>query len=232
MYILPGLIVFFLVFLTVIHRVEKRAIWPFGELQQQPDSQWIDVGGYTRRWVADALRTGFVQLGWAAHFPGGLLQVTYALLVSPDRSTLAVIGSGTAGKMPVQCTWLHSPVTDGRSFYTTDRQSGVQLDLSRNWTNQLIFTSSFGDLWQRHQSWLQAKGIPPRTFPAGRELAQLRSVREDHFRSMSQAGLIAYTDPSGQMFQFTLSGAAKTASLSYLLGMMRRVTRGAFPKEV
>jgi hypothetical protein len=231
MYWLLGMVVFFLVTLTIIFRVEKRPVWPFSEVQANPEPQLNDTTGYARRWVADATGAGFSLLGWAPHVNGGLLQVMYALLVSPDRSTLAIIGAGTAGKMPIQCTWLHTPTADGRSFYTTDKQSGVTIDLSRHWTNQLAMETSFPRLWQRHQSWLQEMRAVPRNFPKGGELKQLRLAREEHFRSMADSGLVQYTDGSATKFQFTLLGACKTATWSYLLGLIRAMTKGSFPRN-
>lgn len=228
MYLLIGMVLFFLLTLPIIFRLEKRSVWPYGELQAQPCFQ--DSSTYAARTVADASRAGFSLLGWAPDRRGGIYRLMYALLVSADRSTFAVISVGTMGKLPFQGTWLHTPAADGRSFYSTDTQSGVQMDLSGNWTSQLVPKASFPVLWQRHQDWIREVGILPRPFASGQELKEFRTLREQHFRSMERAGLIRYTDVSAGQFQFTTSGAIKTAHWSYLVGLVRGMTGGRIPR--
>lgn len=223
-----GMVAFFLISLTVIHCVEKRMVWPYGELQAQP--HFADPTGYSATWVANAVASGFTFLGWMRDMKGETYRISYAVLVSPDRSTLAVIGAGHILRLPIQGTWLHTPSSDGRSFYSTDKQAGVQLDVSRHWANQLVFASSFAELWRRHQAWIQEQRVLPRGLSAGRELEEFRAAREEHYRAMERAGLIQYTDASATSFRFTLYGAARTASLGYFLGLLRAITRGAFPR--
>ena len=153
------------------------------------------------------------------------------MLVSPDRSTFAVIGVGAIASLQLRATWLHTPTADGRSFYSTDHQNGVQLDLSGNWTNQLAKVASFEELWQWHNGWLKEKGVMPRGFRSGSEMEEFRALRQEHFRFMERAGLIRYTDPSGSHFRFTLLGAAKTATCSYFFGLSRALTAGKFPRS-
>jgi hypothetical protein len=47
---------------------------------------------------------------------------------------------------------------------------------------------------------------------------------------MERAGLISFTDPSASRFQFTLSGAAKTAIWGYFVGMIRKLSFGRIPR--
>lgn len=223
-----AMVAFFLISLTVIHRIEKRMVWPYGELQAQP--HFVDSTGYSSAWVANAFASGFTLLGWMRDMKGENYRISYAILVAPDRSTLAVIGAGHILSLPIQGTWLHTPASDGRSFYSTDKQAGVQVDVSRHWTSQLVFASSFAELWRRHQAWIQELRVLPRGLCAGRELEEFRAVREEHYRAMERAGLIQYTDTSATSFRFTLYGAARTASWGYFLGLLRAITRGAFPR--
>ena len=223
-----GMVAFFLISLTLIHCIEKRMVWPYGELQMQP--HFDDSTGYTTACVASAVAVGFSQLGWMRDMKGENYRISYAILVSPDRSTLAVIGAGHIFSLPLHGTWLHTPSSDGRSYYSTDKQAGVQLDVSRHWSNQLVLASNFGELWQRHQAWIQELRVLPRGLSAGRELEEFRAVREEHYRAMERAGLIQYTDASATSFRFTLYGAARTASWGYFLGLLRAITRGAFPR--
>ncbi len=224
-----GMVLFFLVLITVTYRLEKRLTWPFIAPQSQPP--YDDSTGYAGRWVNDAVQTGFTMLGWSCDPRGGIYRVSYALLVSPDRTVFAVIGAGALGKIPLQATWLYTPTADGRSFYSTDKQSGVQIDLSKNWTGQLVPVRNFQMRWQRHKDWFQELAVMPRPLSAGRELEEFREVRERHFRFMEQSGLIDYVDPMRTEFRFTTLGATRTAIWSYFLGLSRAVTDGKFPRS-
>lgn len=224
-----GMVAFWVVFLTIVFRLEKRTVSPYGELESAPSLS--DPTGYAARWVADAVQAGFVLLGWARDVRGSVYQCTYALLVSADRATFMVISVGTIMKIPMQGTWLHTPAMDGRSFNTTDKQAGVQIDLSRNWTNQLALVPTFGQLLQKHHEWLQSLNVLPRGFTPNREFAEFKELRDQHFRSMERAGLIRFTDASATQFHYTLPGAAKTATWSYLVGVIRGLSQGSFPRS-
>jgi len=227
---LLGMMAVFLVMQIVVQRLEKRMVWPYGELlQAQPELD--DPTGYGAARAAAAMQNGFAFLGWARDVKGEIYRVNYAMLISPDRTTLAVVGVGTIWKMRAASTWLHTPASDGRSFYTTDTQAGVQIDLSRNWANQLVPGQTFDRIWQRHRSWLQEMKVVPRCFTGGHELEEFRALREDHYRAMERAGLIRYLDASATRFQFTFYGAVTTASWSYMLGLVRAITHGKFPKS-
>jgi hypothetical protein len=225
---LLGMVVLWSVLLTILFRLEKRMVNPYGEIEDAP--YFGDPTGYGARWIADALQCGFIMLGWARDVRGSLYRESYALLVSPERDIFVVIGVGTLGKFPFQGTWLHSPTMDGRSYYTTDNQAGVQIDLSRNWANQLAFERTFTALLLKHREWLQTLRVLPRPFTPGREFDEFRDLRVQHFRSMERAGLIRFTDASAAHFYYTLSGSAKTATWSYFLGMARRLSFGKFPR--
>jgi hypothetical protein len=229
LYFVLGLMAFWSVFLTIIFRVEKRMVWLYGDLE--PQCAFQDPSGYGVRWVNDAVASGFTMLGWARDVRGGIYRLNYAVLVSAQRDVLAVIGVGALGRLPFAATWLHTPTSNGRSFYSTDKQSGVQIDLSGDWTNQLAFAGSFRELLQQHRDWLRMNGVTPRPFTQGQEVAEFRRLREGHYRTMERAGLIGFTDGTESHFYFTLPGAAKTAVWSYFLGMARQLTLGKFPRN-
>lgn len=217
----------FVLFLPILtYRFEKHMVWNWGDPEAQSDRRHP----YTDYGVAAATQAGFSFLGWARDLRGGIYQVNHALLVSPDRTTIAVC---TAGQLliPIAGTCLYTPTADGRLFYTTDSQYFVQIDVSRNWTSQLALASTFDGLWKRHQSWLKEMAVLPRPFSrSGRELEDFRTVRAEHYRSMEHAGLIRYIDPSASRWQFTLYGATRTAIRSLRVGIMRKFTLGRFPR--
>lgn len=228
LHFLAGLVIFWAIFLTIIFRLENRMVWPYSELESEP--QFADPSGYAARSVAQAVAVGFRLLGWARDLKGPTYRVTYAMLVSAEGDIFATIGAGSILKMPLAATWLYTPTMDGRCFYSTDKQTGVQIDLSRNWRNQLAATSSFGQLAQKHREWIRSIGVLPRSFTSTREFQEFQTIRHEHYRSMERAGLIRFTDGLASHFHFTLSGAARTATWSYLLGMIRQLSRGRFPR--
>ena len=229
-YLLLGLPVVLFALLTIIFMVEKRLVWPFGELGQAP--LFADATGYAARWANDATQAGWTLLGWAPHAGQPAIKVDYAIMVSPERDTMAVIGAGKVlERIVLAATWLWTPTAEGRTAYTTDNQSGVQIDLSRNWVGQLARSPSFGALLAQHRAWMAGLGvIPAGRFTPGHEFAELLAMRQEHFHSMERAGLVRFTDPMSTHFQFTLWGAARTATWSYLVGMARKLTRGRIPR--
>lgn len=229
-YLAVGSVVLILSFVLLLpiltYRFEKHMVWHWGEPEAQPHSRHQ----YTDYSVAAATQADFLFLGWARDLRGGVYQVNHALLVSPDRTTIAVI---TAGQLliPIAGTCLYTPTSDGRLFYTTDSQYFVQIDVSRNWTSQIALGSSFGGLWKRHQVWLEEMAVLPRPFGrSGHELEDFRALRAEHYRLMANAGLISYIDASASRWQFTLYGAIRTAIRSLVVGLMRRFTLGRFPR--
>ncbi len=228
-YVFAAMVIFWSSLLTVIFRFEKRMAWPYGELQPQPP--FADATGYGTARVAEAVENGFTLLGWARDLKGPKYRVSYAMLVSPERNIFAVIGVGSILQIQLAATWLYTPTTDGRCFYSTDHQSGVQIDLSHHWTNQLVPGVTFPKLLQEHQDWIRMNKVVPRPLTRGREIAEFRTLRQEHYLAMERTGLIGFTDASANYFRFTFSGAARTATWSYFLGMARQMSGGRFPRN-
>ncbi|MFZ0954134.1 MAG: hypothetical protein WAN17_17825 [Candidatus Sulfotelmatobacter sp.] len=228
-YVFAGMVIFWSLLLTVIFRFERRMAWPFGELQSEPP--FADPTGYGTARVAEAVENGFTLLGWARDLKGPKYCVSYAVLVSPERNIFAVVGAGSILQIRVAATQLYTPTSDGRCFYSTDHQAGVQIDLSHQWTNQLVPGATFPQLLQEHQDWIRMNQVVPRPLTCGREIAEFRTLRQEHYLAMERTGLIGFTDASANYFRFTFSGAARTATWSYFLGMARQLSRGRFPRN-
>src|SRR5439155_22768601 len=109
---LLGIVAVLFLLLTIVFRAEKRAVWPFGELEAAP--AFGDPSGYARRWVNEATQAGWRMLGWARHIHSGTaFRVNYAIMVSPQRDTIAVIGTGKVfERIPLQATWLWTPTAE------------------------------------------------------------------------------------------------------------------------
>jgi len=229
MYILIGILAFWLVLLATIARFEKRLVWPYGEPEAQ--AQFPDSTGYADRWVNDALNAGFTFLGWCPDLKGPNYRLCYGLLVSPERDCFVIIGVGNILTMPLRGTWIYTRSAEGRVFYTTDNQSCIEIDITRRWRSQLAPASTFARLLQRHRDLLRASRITSQPFTPGREAQEFKGMRTEHFESMSRKGLIAFTDHTGMYWRYTYWGALKLAVLNYSIGMLRGVTQGRIPRS-
>jgi hypothetical protein len=229
MYILITIPIFFIVFLTLVARFEKRMVWPYGQLDTQP--QFSDTNGYGGRWVADAVRVGFTFLGWAPDLKGPQYRVCYAFLASPEGDYFVIVGIGTVINLPVRGTWIYSRGKDGSVYYTTDNQSCVAIDVSRQWRTQLVRVNTFPELLQHHKDLLQSCDFTSLPFSAGRETDEFRKLREEHYQFMSRQGLIAFTDYSNTHWRYTFWGAFKFSVLNYSIGLLRRLTYGRVPRS-
>jgi hypothetical protein len=227
-YILIGLLLFFIVFLTLMARLEKRMVRPYGSPEAQP--QFADVSGYGARWVEDAVKSGFSFLGWAPDLKGPRYKVSYGLLTSPERDCFVIVGVGTIMSIPLRGTWIYTRATEGGVYYTTDNQSCVEIDVSRRWRSQLRRVRTFSELLRRHRDLLQERGITPQPFTVGREADEFKRMREERYQSMARQGLIAFTDGSATHWRYSFWGAFKLASLSYSIGLLRGVTHGQIPR--
>jgi hypothetical protein len=216
------------ILLTVIYRLEKKMVWPYGEPEPLP--RHGDPSGYGERWVKEAGAAGYRLLGWAPDIKGPTYRVSYAMMISPEQDTIAIVGVGTVMNINLSGTWLHTPDVEGRSYFSTDNPAGLQMDISGNWKNQFAPQTTFQGLLKKHRDWLTSLSVTPRSFSKGNELAEFKSLREQHFHFMERAGLIRFTNGAATHFHFTWLGAARTATWAYFSGMARRVTFGRFPR--
>jgi len=151
MYLILGIVLVCLAGLTLAARLEKRMVWPYTPPEAKP--QLGPPSPYALDGVQQALQLGFSFLGWVADAKGPKYRVTYALLVSPERDSLAVIGAGKVHSFDLKGTWIHTPIGAGRSLYSADNQSCVEVDISRAWVTQLVPGRKFSELWRRHHDW-------------------------------------------------------------------------------
>ena len=225
-YLMIGVLALIYVPIILIYRFEKHMVWQYGEPEAQPQNR----DAYMNFCVAGADQADFRFLGWARDLRGGIYQVHHALLVSPDKTTIAIITAGFLG-IPISGVCLYTPAADGRLFFTVNHQAFAQIDLSRNWTHQFLPEPIFGRLWQHHQAWLRKMDVSPRFFRrSGYELEDFHRVREEHCRVMAGAGLISYTDASASHWRFTLYGATRTAVRGFRIALLRRITLGRVPR--
>jgi hypothetical protein len=229
MYFALAIIGFLFLLQVAVGCWEKRLAWPYEFLSEGDGSR--DYRGYGAMRFLEASGAGFTLLGRARDIRGGIYQTSFMFLLSPERNCLVVIGTGTVLKMNANAIVLHSPGGDGmRSHYTTDNQTGVEIDVTGLWKSQLIPNANFDFLRARHNEWLQKTGVSLHYFCAGRELEEFRRIRENHFDALGRKGGIAFIDSSRTYWRYTLRGSIKMCILNYSIGLIRGLTGGKFPK--
>jgi len=225
---LIGMIIFLFFLQAAVGMWERRMVWPYGK----PDLtvKFDNPSSYGAKRVSEAVQNGFQLLGLAPDLKGKMYRINYALLVSPKRDCFVIIGMGTILGKRLEGTWIHSPIADGRSYYTTDKQTCVEIDVSRSWKSQLVPVRSFSELWKKHCEWIQHNSLTAYSLSKGHELEGFRKLREDHFRTMRNNGLIEFTDSSATYWRYTIIGALKNSALNYFIGLSRAVSFGRFPR--
>ncbi len=146
--VLIGIPLFFLVLTVITGRLEKRMVWQYGEVGPQPP--YPDPSRYGERRANGALQCEFKLLGWAADPRTPHYRQNYGFFVSPERDCLVVICVGHIFKLKSRSTTIYTSTLDGKVYYTTDSQNGVQIDLLGHWMSQLAPVKTFAELLERH----------------------------------------------------------------------------------
>jgi hypothetical protein len=216
--------VFFIAAITLTGRLEKRLVWQYGDLGTQPP--YPDVSSYAERWTNQALQSGFILLGWAPdpRMPG--YRQNYALMISPERDCFVVVCSGNIFKLISQDLTIYTPTQNGKVYYTTASQNGVQIDLLGHWMGQLTVVNSFQALLRNHRDLLRNKGVMVQPFNGGHEIEGFKRLRVERYENMARCGMITFTDGMETSWHFTLWGALRYAVLNFTIGIVRGITRG------
>jgi len=230
LYVAVGLPLFFIVLTTIVGRIEKRMVWPYGP--PQPHPQFPDASGFLARKMNDAFNAGFGLLGWCADQKGANYKMSYGMMISPERDCFVIIGVGTILNMNVRGVTIYSCANDGKVIYSTDHQSAVEFDMSRLWRSQLVPDSTFPKLLNNHRETVKHLGFVSKSFTVGRELEEFKAVREERFRRMAKQGFIAFLPGSPNEWRYTTLGAFKQVFLNYWIGTARSLTAGNYPKVV
>jgi hypothetical protein len=219
----------FFVLQVVVGCWEKRLNWPYGAPEPQPRTG--DPNGYGYARVSEALQNGFLCFGWCPDLKGEKYQVSYAMLVSPDRQFFVVIGTGTIFGLTLDTSWIFSRTLDDRLYYSTDHQNGAVIDISRLQRCQLVPRATFVDLWRRHVDWLQKDGVRTQPFDSGGEFECFHRLRSVRFGAMLKRGMIRYTDATNTWYRYTLAGSIQHVAVNYTLGIVRALTGGRLPRS-
>ena len=157
----------------------------------------------------DAKRLGFIHGGLCHDGKGKLYRVRYDFWLSPDHSMLAVIGSGSIARIPVNGIWLWSRMKDGRIFCTTNEigeQEICGLVEQRTWAKY-----SFEELLAKHEPRLSDEVEP---FPTDSPLLGYFDIRRRKAEALVARGYAYYLDEEQKVWRYSLRGAV----VFYFLG--------------
>ncbi|HEY8505801.1 MAG TPA: hypothetical protein VIL46_14545, partial [Gemmataceae bacterium] len=151
---------------------------------------------------------------------GRLYRVRYDFWIAPDGATVAVVGSGTIARIPVNGVWLWSRPADGRILCTTN-ETGEQ-DISGAVDQQTWPGSGFRALAEKHQSRLTD---PVEPFPAESPMAGYFDILRRQADALVEKGCAYYLDEERTSWRYTLKGALVFYFVSAWLRPIRRGLR-------
>ena len=201
--VIVALVVLFFVFMfflvIILALWEKRPLRPYvvpppGE-EYEPSEKANDSNG-------SAKRMGFHYCGCFHHGKGGTYKIRCDFWVSPDGSTLAIIGSGSIARLPVYGIFLYTRQVAGPILYTTN-EIGEQ-DISGAMEQETWPETSFRSLFRKHEHRLTDDVIP---FSFDDPLEEYESVLRTMSNTLVDRGLAYYTDEEETMWRFSLKGA-------------------------
>lgn len=204
--------------------IEKRVVWPYGP--PKPTHSVVDPGGFGMRSIVRAQALGFEFLDWCDDQKGPSYKLSYAILVSPDRGTMAIVGIGTMLRIPMAGVWLHSPMADEqRSFVTVDKQAGYEGDVLGLFKIRVRSGKNFDELWADHREWLSRVQVEqPQRLAPGRELEILQKLFRTRYDLMARAGYIRFIGVDESRWTYTLTGAIKTYLMHWGIALRDKAT--------
>lgn len=218
----------FLVLMTLAARFETRMVWPYGELRDLPP---YDEEAPQALDVADkAQQAGYEFIGWCSHLPEKRYRINYAFLISGDRRSLMIIGSGKMYSMPIRGIMLYTRTADEKVINTGNTH--MVFDLSRTWRGQLVLDTDPAEIVRRHADILVSRAIETRPFTDGCEIDDMRTLRTTQAARMAELGWIRYTGSERTSWRYTLYGAVCVAVANTCINMLRGSTKGRYPALV
>ncbi len=178
---------------------ERRPVQPY--FVPEPGTEYTPSGSAATANRA-AERAGFDFAG-LCHDAKPLIWVRYDFRLSPDRDTLALIGSGTVAGVPQAGLSLYSATADGRVLATGTVAGDA--DISGVEEQRVWPGSGFDAVWDRHQR--RSAGVVVEPFPAASPLASYFCIRRLKAEALVGRGYARYLDADQAVWRYTLRGA-------------------------
>jgi hypothetical protein len=164
---------------------------------------------YLRLMVERALANNFIYCD-CGHHAKYKQNMTAALVLSPDRCTLAVIAEGTIARLPFRQTILMSQFRDGSYLFTSDLVGSAELDPQTR--RQILMKATFDEMATKHMR-LLAEGIPPVPFPEPVNFATQHEIFCRRTDRIVAQGLAVYLDPEHEWYRYTMRGSFQASIL-------------------
>lgn len=160
---------------------------------------------YVRTMTADAEAAGFAYAATLLHAKAPKVKIVAALLMSADRRTLVLTGSGTVFSMASRQTWLFSPLADGRVLVTTDNND--EGDIAKRYVTRRILNVRFERLWETHRKRMESSTGEVASFVERDVSDALFGIYERRVQWMVDRGRACYVDPDKLYWRYTPLGA-------------------------
>jgi len=221
---------------------EKRLVWPYVPLALGPQgltaadpslplsTKFPEPSPRARRALAEASDRGFTSLGTFGDGKGPLYRLTYSMMFSRERGVLAIVGSGTLAGIPLEGTWLYSPLPSGRMLATIDNPGATAGDVSGTLVESLFAAITFGLLLEHHEEQRAKWNASGMLFSATDPLAQLREHRASAASLLEHRGLLRFLTPERNAWRYTLVGATVVTARTYARGFVQYLSPSTYVK--
>lgn len=218
-----GVFVFFSLLTTIVGIWERRIVWPYSE-PLSPDLLQDEYRTALNQAFVDATFQGMQDEGFRflCRFQDARrakYKLSYIYFLSPDRTTLALLGYGSMINIPIKGITLISKNSDGHYYYTTNSSGAERYDVSgTSDTQALTSVGDFSTLYAKHQKWVQRKTTPS-AFSSDGALQEYRVFLANRCDLRQSRGLIRYTDAEKNEWRYTLLGSLKFSFIGTLRGV-------------
>jgi hypothetical protein len=216
------IIVLSFLFPFIVACMEKRKIWPycpqyeFGDFElSTPHKKYISKCGNA------ALAGNFTYLGKRYDSKGKRYKLLYEIFLSPDQSTVVIIGAGSIVSIPVSSMWFISKDVEGNCFVTLTNQNAVEYDPTGRDRDSLIATESFPKAFRHHTKCINKKMNNTEPFIKNNEIETLRHLKELKLERMTKAGFAKHISQNQDSWKYTLKGAFKLTLCQLTQGVIR-----------
>jgi hypothetical protein len=184
----------------------------------------LRTDSYRAAMVDAALREGFSIRGTGQHVK--YANVTAVLLLSADRSTIAVVAAGSIAKLRLRRTLLFSRRADATLRTTVDEST---FEPDPGMARTVIIHGSFDELWRAHAA-DTARSRDAVSFSATAGWTELDAMHRLSVERKVAAGLVRYVDMSREAVRYTIATAFRASILHGLKFLVSPADRRALSR--
>ncbi|MGB0580063.1 MAG: hypothetical protein ACPGVU_10205 [Limisphaerales bacterium] len=205
-----------------VHYFEKRTVWPYAdEWEHGGFSIATNLENFRKRVTAQGVAAGFRSLGDNYDNKGKRYILIYSFYISPDNTTLVMIGAGTVIGIPISAMDFSSRTVIGKVQKTVTSQNAVEKDLSGLWQDGLITTNDFHAASSFHSESCAGRPETFTAFTPGRELEEYRELLQTRVAALHGKGLIRYRKRDKSVWSYSIWGSIKVGIIQQIIGVVR-----------